>query len=117
MSSELDYQQVISTIYDKEANLIDVGTNCANATVQRIDASDSNITLLLPNMKRRASIFYNESSEICYLKFGSNASTNDYTLQIAPNSTLIINSVNYTGQIDAIWSGSDGSIQITELMQ
>lgn len=93
----------------------------ATPTLSNVAASATSVTLLSANTSRKQLILVNDSSSICYVKFGTTASTTSYTVQmpaIANNQAahLILNEDPiYTGRIDAIWASATGNMRITEI--
>lgn len=89
----------------------------ATAAVTRVPSSASNVAnALAANPNRLGATIYNESTAICYVKFGAVAATNDYTVQIAAGGYFELPPAPiYTGRIDLIWSAANGAAQITEL--
>lgn len=91
------------------------GGEANQSNVTNVNASISSVTLLIANPVRKLAIFYNDSSEILYLKLGDTASVTSFTIMIQANSVWTLPLPVYTGQIDAIWSGAVGVCRITEL--
>lgn len=93
----------------------------ATPTLSNVAGSASSVTLLSANTARRQVILVNDSSAICYVKFGTTASTTSYTVQMAAiaNSQaahLILEEPSiYTGRIDAIWASATGNMRISEV--
>ncbi len=91
-------------------------TTSSTSTVTSVASSATNVSLLASNASRKGAAFYNDSTQLCYLKLGTTASTTSYTLQIAAGSYYEIPSGKiYTGAIDGIWAAANGSMRITEL--
>ena len=85
------------------------------ATLSNVVGSASSVTLLALNTSRKGFIFYNDSNRDCYIKFGTTASTISFTVFMAAGSTFIPPFPVYRGIIDAIWTGANGNMRITEL--
>lgn len=86
------------------------------STVTSVSASASNVTLLASNSARKGAIFYNDSTSICYVKFGTTATSSDFTIAMDSKSTIIIDSNPiYTGRVDGIWVSATGAMKVTEL--
>lgn len=83
------------------------------ATPARVASSATNVTLLASNAARIKAIIYNESTQIVYVKYGATATATDYTVQIVPGGTLVVDT--YSGRIDGIWVSAQGAAQVTEL--
>jgi len=88
----------------------------STSTLSNVAASTSNVTLLALNTARRAAVFYNDSTSICYLKFGTTASATSYTFQMAAASTVILNNDPiYSGLVAGIWISAIGTMRVTEI--
>jgi hypothetical protein len=89
-------------------------TKPASSAVTRVASSASNVNLLVSNANRLGAMIYNESNKTLYVKFGTTAATNDYTVQISPNGFFEV-PFGYTGNVDGIWAAANGAAQVTEL--
>lgn len=93
----------------------------ATPTLSNVAASASSVTILSANASRRQVVLVNDSSAICYVKFGTTASTTSYSVQmpaIANNQAshlFIDEDPVYTGRIDAIWASATGAMRVTEI--
>lgn len=58
---------------------------------------------------------FNDSTATLYLLFGANASTTNYTVQIAAGGYYEFPCANgmYCGEVDGIWSAANGSARVT----
>jgi hypothetical protein len=84
------------------------------ATVTSVAATGTNTTLLASNANRLGGTIYNDSNNGTVLvKCGATASSTSFTVKIFGQGSWDI-PVNYTGQIDAIWTSVAGSAKITE---
>ena len=87
------------------------------ATVTRVAASITVVTLKSANTDRQGLIIYNDSAtSTLYVKFGASASSTDFTLALAP--AILFESpagIAYTGIVTGIWSLAVGAAQVTEL--
>lgn len=106
-------------------NIGDVDTlpiPAATPTLSNVAASATSVTLLSANSARRQVVLVNDSASICYVKFGTTASTASYTVQMPAiasgiASHLFIDETPiYTGRIDAIWASATGNMRITEIV-
>jgi hypothetical protein len=90
----------------------------ATSTVTSVSSSATSVSLLASNANRIGATFYNDSTQICYLKLGATASTTSYTIQMAAGSyyELPFQNKMYTGAIDGIWASANGAMRITELV-
>ena len=64
---------------------------------------------------RKGASFFNDSTQVCYLKLGTTASATSYTVKMAAGSFYELPHPVYTGRIDAIWTSANGSLLVTEL--
>ena len=86
----------------------------ATATLSNVSASASSVTVLASNTSRLGATIQNDSTAICYLKFGSTASTTSYTVQLPPGAYYEV-PYRYNGIITGIWASANGSARVTEL--
>ena len=92
------------------------GGGVLSATVTRVAASATSVTLLAANATRRGVIVHNDSNADLWLKFGATASATSYTVKLGPGDLYESpSSPVYPGIIHGIWSAADGAAQITEL--
>lgn len=99
----------LASIDTKLARLV----SSSNASVS---ALATNRTMLATNTNRKAFSLTNDSTSICYVKFGSTADPTSYTIQMGPldyyeSPPLMC----WVGQVDAIWVSATGNMYITEL--
>lgn len=87
----------------------------STAAVTSVASSATSVSLLASSATRRAATFYNDSTQILYLKLGTTASNTSYTIQIAAAGYYELPQPCYTGAIDGIWSSSNGNVRITEV--
>lgn len=83
------------------------------ATVSRIATSTTVATALAANANRTGFIINTESGTT-YVKFGSTATTTDYTVELSANSTYEYQ--GYKGNVTVIRSTGTGNIQVTEVI-
>lgn len=92
-----------------------VEATAATATVTSVADTASSTTILALNANRRAASIYNDSTATLYLKYGSTATTSDFTVKLFPDDYHEVFG-HYTGKIDGIWSAdASGSARVTEL--
>lgn len=91
-------------------------TRSSTATTSQVADTASSTTLLASNSDRLGATIENDSSATLYVKFGTTASTTDYTVKLVQNAYYEV-PFNYTGRIDGIWATDpgDGAARITEL--
>jgi hypothetical protein len=83
------------------------------AVVTSVNDTASSTTLKAANTAAHERIIQNDSPSTLYVKFGTTASTTDYTVKLGQDDILI---TQYTGRIDGIWSAdASGAAKITEL--
>lgn len=88
----------------------------ATATCTNVVSSATNVTLLSSNTARKGAVFYNDSTQICYLKFGATATSSSFTIPMAAASLITMgNDPVYTGVVDGIWVTANGNMRVTEL--
>lgn len=102
------------TIASDQTTLPVAIANVSSATVTSVTGNPASVTLLSSNASRKMSTFYNDSTKILYLKFGTTASTISYTVQIPAGGYYELPSPVYSGRIDGIWNGTNGAARITE---
>lgn len=86
----------------------------STATVSEVNASASVVTLVASNASRLGVGIANDSSASLYIKLGSAATTDDYSIKLAQDD-YYEPPAGYTGIITGIWSSATGSARITEL--
>lgn len=88
----------------------------SSSAVTSVASSASSVSLLASNSGRLGATFYNDSTQICYLKLGATASNTSYTVQLGPNGYYELPPGQiYTGAVDGIWASANGNMRITEL--
>lgn len=88
----------------------------STSTLSNVSSSATNVTLLASNANRLGATFYNDSTQICYLKFGATASSTSYTVQLVAGAYYELPPAHiYTGIIDGLWASANGSMRVTEL--
>lgn len=86
------------------------------SVISRVSGVTASTILLASNTNRKAAYFFNESPATAYVKLGITATITSYTLQMNPNSFLAVNQDPvFTGEIDGVWAGASGAMQVTEL--
>jgi|SRR4051812_46513288 hypothetical protein len=88
----------------------------ATSVVTQVASSASSVTLKAANSSRLGFVITNDSTQILYVKFGTTASSSDYTLKMQPGTIYeSAASPRYTGRIDGIWASANGNAYFTEL--
>lgn len=85
----------------------------ASATVGSVSVTTVTTTLLNANASRNGFKLFNESNRTVYVKFGSGASTTDYSFQLG--HLQLYENDDYTGIITACTSSSTATIKTSEL--
>lgn len=86
----------------------------AGSSISSVSASLGNVTLLASNSSRLGATVYNDSSDSLFLKFGAISSLANFSVKLKPQSYLEFPIPCYTGRVDGIWDGTNGSAKITE---
>lgn len=88
-----------------------------STTVASVASSATNVTLLASNANRKGAVFFNDSTQTCYLKLGTTASNSSFTIEMQAASTFIIDTPPlYVGEVDGIWASANGFMRVTELI-
>lgn len=88
----------------------------STSTLSNVASSATSVSLLASTAGRRGAYFFNDSTAILYVKFGTTASATSFTVKIQPDGFFEMPPKPvYTGAIDGIWSAANGSCRITEL--
>jgi len=89
-------------------------TTSTTGTVTSVNDTASSTTLLALNTSRLGASFFNDSTEILYLKCGATASTTSFTAKVGVGQYYEL-PFNYTGIIDGIWAANAaGAVRVTE---
>lgn len=99
---------------DAAGNLKVVAGTAGTGTITRVASSAASVTVLALNAARIGAVIVNDSTKILYLKFGTTATSTDFTYKMLPGDTMEI-PFGYTGRIDGIWAAANGAAQVTEL--
>lgn len=97
--------------------LVNIPAIAVSAVVSSVNDQATNATLLSSLATRKGYKFYNDSTQIAYVKEGTTATTADYSYQIQPLGYYESVGLGiYTGRIDCIWAADgSGAMKITEL--
>lgn len=87
----------------------------SSATVASVSSSATNVTLLASSATRKGASFYNNSTQVLYLKHGATATASDFTIAMAANSYYELPQPVYTGIIDGIWAAANGAALVTSV--
>jgi hypothetical protein len=101
-----------SNLRVQPVNQTPISSSAAN--VANVTASATNVTLLSAVATRVGFAVYNDSSSVCYLKFGATASSTSFTVLLSGGSYYEYAGHGvYTGQVDAIWATATGTARVT----
>ena len=94
-------------------NAMPIRMVASSSSVNAVSTSGTSATLASASAGRLRIIVVNDSSATLYVKYGTTASSSDWTVKLAPDSTLDEDA--YTGRIDAVLSTGTGTARVTEL--
>jgi hypothetical protein len=94
-------------------NAMPVRTVASTSSVNAVSTSGTSATLASASSGRLRIVIVNDSSAVLFVKYGATASSADWTVKLAPDSTLDEDA--YTGRIDAVLSTGTGTARVTEL--
>lgn len=111
------------TLYDESGNERGTAANPLNnqpvsyatSTVTRVTSSATVVTLKAANTSRRGLYIFNESTSLVYIKFGSTATSTDYTVRVAAGGYFELPTPVYNGIVTGIWASANGAAQVTEV--
>lgn len=86
----------------------------AGATVTRVNASITAVTLAAPNSSRKAMVLWNDSTATVNIRFGPSASMTVFTWRIGPQSGYELPLPIFIGEVSGIWDAANGAMLITE---
>lgn len=110
------YQDVTSSTPFPVTDVSALSPSSATSSISRIASSATSVSLLPANPSRLGAVLYNDSTQICYVKFAATASATSFTVAMDPKGTLILEeNPIYTGIIDGVWVSANGAMQVTEL--
>ena len=87
----------------------------ATAATNNVTAAATSQQLSAANDGRRFWSIFNDSTAVCYLKFGTTASTTSFTVKLDAGAYYEMPPNLYAGRIDAIWSSATGTGRVTEV--
>lgn len=91
------------------------GERSYETNTSSVNASVTNVNLLLSNQFRIGATIFNDSSNILYVKLGNVASLINFTVKILAGG-YYETPYNYNGNIDGIWDVASGTARITEII-
>lgn len=91
-------------------------SSVSSGTPVSLASGTSSATVVASNSSRVGLILTNTDANICYLKFGSSASSSSFTYLLNPSDVFEMGTPVYTGIVTAIWAADgSGSLIGTEL--
>jgi hypothetical protein len=90
-------------------------TTYSTSSVTQVASSATSVQLLASTAGRKGAYFFNDSTQIAYIKLGTTSATNSYTVKMAAGSFYELPYPCYTGRIDCIWASANGVMAITEI--
>lgn len=110
-----------SRTYDGSGNAItsmngslNVSQQASTGTLSQVNSSATSVTVLASNSSRKGATFFNNSTAILYLAFGSTAATTAFTVPLSASAFFEMPS-GYTGVVSGIWATANGNVQVTEI--
>lgn len=91
-------------------------TTSGTPVVTQVASSNSSVALLAANSLRKMATFFNDSTQVLYLKVGTTASSSSYTVKMAAASYYELPAPVFTGEIDGIWAAANGNVLVTEIV-
>ena len=90
-------------------------TGAGTSSVTSVADTTTSATLIASNSARKEVIITNDSSATLYVKYGTTASSTNYTVSLDRGDSLFED--RYTGRVDGIWATdpNDGAARITEI--
>jgi len=119
-STVLDQVETRNRVWNPETLDFEVLTNETSAlpdsaTVTKVASTIVSTTLAAANTARRGLSIFNDSTANLYVKHGTTAALDDFTVKIAAGGYFELPYLCYTGRIDGIWSAQNGNAFVTEL--
>lgn len=109
--------QVAQAICNPDGTNIGSGAatgSSTTGTVTSVADTATSTTLLNLNTSRLGASFFNDSTEILYLKCGSTASATSFTCKVGVGQYYEL-PFKYSGIVDGIWANNAaGSVRVTE---
>lgn len=93
-----------------------IESGAATGAPANVAASAASVTLLASNAARKGAVIHNDSAATLYVVcHASAASTTNYTEQLAPGESLVLERGDYSGEIRGIWTAATGYARVTEI--
>lgn len=93
-----------------------IQSGAPTGTPANVAASAASVVLLAANAARKGAVIYNDSTATLYLVLNASAaSPTNYTEQLAPGESLVLERGDYSGEIRGIWTAAAGYARVTEI--
>lgn len=114
-------KQVNGTTTSVNAGNRDAGTQRikqagnGSATVTQVGSSATSAQALAANTNKEGTLFFNDSTQVCYLLYGAGtASATNYSTKI-PSQGLFEDPLHFTGVFTVVWAAANGFLYCTEV--
>lgn len=84
------------------------------ASVNRVSASVTAVTLAAANTFRMGLYLFNDSTSEAFVKYGASASTTSFTIKMSAGSYYEMPAPINTLLISCVWATATGAMQVTE---
>ena len=91
-----------------------IGISVSGSVLTTSTGSATTTTVLTAETSRKAGSIFNDSSQNVYVKFGTGAATNDFTLRLLASGYYEFPQPIYNGAVAAIQATANGTIRVTE---
>ena len=108
------YQTLLSQFLNGCLRVQEDGTG-TYGTPSQVATSGTSAQLIAANTSRKGLVVHNDSSAICYMKFGTTASSTSYTYALQPGAMFEMAHPLYTGRVDVILATGSGNAMVTEI--
>ena len=85
------------------------------ANVYTYPSVDESGEIIAANPYRKGFKIFNNSTQVLYVKYGSEASSSDFSIKLAAGAYFENAMPVYLGSVHGVWAAVNGSAQITEL--
>lgn len=93
-----------------------MATIATATSVTSINSSTDAVTLAMENPHRVGVILFNASAQTLFVKYGTDASADDYTFQLVTGQGYESPAAPiYRGVITGAWAAVDGACKVTQL--
>jgi hypothetical protein len=113
-------ESLIDYLADASQTALDAATLVASVAVRPTTATVQIITLTATSqvvapfdVNRRQLILFNDSGAAIFIKFGVGATTSNFTVRLAPNSSYEIPLNGYCGDVSGVRTSGTGPLLVT----